>query len=422
MEAKWRSGRLPLMPMMLLFFIILCGKFQGCFSEVWNKRKSAPPAATKRFGSSVVLPITGNVYPLGYYYVTVNIGNPPKLYELDIDTGSDLTWVQCDAPCVRCTKPRDSLYKPKGNLVPCQHSLCAAIQAPETRHCKSPTDQCDYEVDYADTGSSSGVLVADILPLRLSNGSVIGPRLAFGCGYDQKNPGPGPAAPTAGVLGLGNGKVGLVSQMYAMGVTQNVMGHCLSGQGGGFIFIGEYLFPPSGIVWTPMTTLKEFYSSGPTELFFGGKPSGLKGLQVIFDSGSSYTYFNSEAYKTMLNLIRQDIKGKPLKDAPEDKTLPVCWKGGKPFKSIRDVSGYFKPMALSFTNAKNVQLQLPPEAYLIVTEKGNVCLGILNGTEIDLGNLNILGDISLQDKMVIYDNGKQQIGWVSTDCNRLPKS
>lgn len=39
-----------------------------------------------------------------YYSVSLSIGNPPKLFELDIDTGSDLTWVQCDAPCTGCTK------------------------------------------------------------------------------------------------------------------------------------------------------------------------------------------------------------------------------------------------------------------------------------------------------------------------------
>lgn len=39
-----------------------------------------------------------------YYYVNLKIGSPPKIYDLDIDTGSDLTWVQCDAPCSGCTK------------------------------------------------------------------------------------------------------------------------------------------------------------------------------------------------------------------------------------------------------------------------------------------------------------------------------
>ncbi|MCH90912.1 aspartic proteinase Asp1-like [Trifolium medium] len=63
---------------------------------------------------------------------------------------------------------------------------------------------------------------------------------------------------------------------------------------------------------------------------------------------------------------------------------------------------------------------IPPEGYLIVTKHGNVCLGILDGTEVGLGNLNIIGDISLQDKMVIYDNERQQIGWISSNCDRIP--
>lgn len=58
------------------------------------------------------------------------------------------------------------------------------------------------------------------------------------------------------------------------------------------------------------------------------------------------------------------MKGKPLKDTRDDRTLPVCWKGPK---TIGDVKDYFKPLQLSFTKAKNVQLELSPEAYLIVT-------------------------------------------------------
>ncbi|OEL22884.1 hypothetical protein BAE44_0016097 [Dichanthelium oligosanthes] len=38
------------------------------------------------------------------YYVAMNIGNLPKPYFLDVDTGSDLTWLQCDTPCISCNK------------------------------------------------------------------------------------------------------------------------------------------------------------------------------------------------------------------------------------------------------------------------------------------------------------------------------
>lgn len=45
--------------------------------------------------------------------------------------------------------------------------------------CENP-DQCDYEVEYADGGSSLGVLVRDVFPLNLTNGDPIRPRLALG--------------------------------------------------------------------------------------------------------------------------------------------------------------------------------------------------------------------------------------------------
>lgn len=36
------------------------------------------------------------------YYMALLLGTPSKLYFLDVDTGSDLTWLQCDAPCRSC--------------------------------------------------------------------------------------------------------------------------------------------------------------------------------------------------------------------------------------------------------------------------------------------------------------------------------
>ena len=38
------------------------------------------------------------------YYTYILVGNPPRPYYLDMDTGSDLTWIQCDAPCTSCAK------------------------------------------------------------------------------------------------------------------------------------------------------------------------------------------------------------------------------------------------------------------------------------------------------------------------------
>ncbi|XP_019456139.1 PREDICTED: aspartic proteinase Asp1 isoform X1 [Lupinus angustifolius] len=421
MDVKMKSRGIGLNFFVLSFFVF-SSILPLSFSAANQPRSFKKP--DHHFGSSAVFPVQGNVYPLGHYTVSLNMGYPPKLFDLDIDSGSDLTWVQCDAPCKGCTKPNDQLYKPKNNLVRCVDQLCAEVQLTTDHHCATPDDQCDYEVEYADNGSSLGVLVQDYVPLQFTNGSVVRPRIAFGCGYDQKFSGSTSPPSTAGVLGLGSGSASILSQLHSLGLIRNVVGHCLSGRGGGFLFFGDDLIPSSGIVWTPMLpdSSEKYYSAGPAELFFNGKPTAVKGLELIFDSGSSYTYFNSQAYQAIVDLVSNDLKGKQLKRAIEDPSLPVCWKGAKSFKSLSDVTNYFKPLSLSFTKKKNVKMQLPPEAYLIVTKYGNVCLGILDGTEVGLENLNIIGDISLQDKMVIYDNEKQQIGWVSTNCDRLPNA
>ncbi|KAF7829816.1 aspartic proteinase Asp1-like [Senna tora] len=407
--------------MAFFFFLGFSAIFSFSFSSANQPRITIKPTPNYRPGTSVVFQVQGNVYPLGYYSVSLNIGNPPKAFDLDIDSGSDLTWVQCDAPCKGCTKPRDKQYKPKKeNIVKCVDPLCAGVQSSGRHDCGSPNEQCDYEVEYADDGSSLGVLVRDYIPLGFVNGSTLRERVGFGCGYDQKY---SDAPSTAGVLGLGNGKASFVSQLSSMGVIRNVVGHCFSARGGGFLFFGDHLLPSSGVSWMPILTASsaKHYMTGPVDVVFNGKATSVKDLQVIFDSGSSYSYFNSQAYQAIVNTIVNDLKGKQLSRATADRSLPLCWKGAKPFKSLSDVTIYFKPLTLSFTRTRNLQLQLPPPAYLILTKYGNVCLGILNGAEAGLGNLNIIGDIFLQDKMVIYDNEKKQIGWVSANCDRVPK-
>lgn len=417
-EKSKKSPFTTVLSSSLLFFLVFSATFQGCFSAA-NQAQTKKKQTQSRFGSSAVFPVSGNVYPDGVYTVSLNVGNRREPYVLDIDTGSDLSWLQCDAPCVRCTKAAQYLYKPNKNLIMCSEPLCTDLQRHTKNPCKTPDDQCDYEVGYADRSSSLGVLVRDSFPLRFTNGSRTSPQLAFGCGYDQQ-------FSTAfhshldGVLGLGIGKSSIISQLHDLGLTRNVLGHCLSGKGG-FLFFGDDIIPSSGVVWAPISrnSLDKHYSLGSAELLFGGKSTGVKNHIMVFDSGSSYTYFTDKAYQATLSMIKKGLSEKPL-NAVDDGALPICWKGAKPFKSVHDVKNYFKPLTISFTKAKNAQLQIPPEAYLIVTKHGNVCLGILNGSEMGLEDFNIIGNIFLQDKIVIYDNENHQIGWIPANCDRLP--
>ncbi|KAL3641247.1 hypothetical protein CASFOL_016215 [Castilleja foliolosa] len=330
-------------------------------------------------------PIIGNVYPLGLYTVTIKIGNSPKQYVLDIDTGSDLTWVQSSG---------------QGDVVPCSDLACKALGI----NCIPPNSPCQYKTRYADGSSYTGTLYRDSFPL--GNGKSIAPKLTFGCGTPKKD--------GHGVLGLGNGEPGILKQLTKQGLIRNVVGHCLSRQGGGFLFLGDYSPPGLRIVWKHISKSAQHYSLGKANILMDNHVTDIKGLNIIFDSGSTYTYLASQAYGALLDLVTRNVNKLKLKRA-NDNTLPYCWQRPS------DDAKYFFPLALDFTDEKNVRFELPLKSYLITTKNGNVCLGILNGTQIGLKDMNVIGDISMQDKLVIYDNEKEMVGWASvTTCKINP--
>uniref|UniRef100_A0A0E0IZ43 Peptidase A1 domain-containing protein n=1 Tax=Oryza nivara TaxID=4536 RepID=A0A0E0IZ43_ORYNI len=302
----------------------------------------SPPSSA----SSAVFLLSGDVYPTGHYYVTMNIGDPAKPYFLDVDTGSDLTWLQCDAPCQSCNKVPHPLYRPtKNKLVPCANSICTALHSGSSPNKKCTTQQqCDYQIKYTDKASSLAV--------------------------DMTN------------------KWGKMVQH------QQQQTACL-GLGGD----------------------RNYYSPGSATLYFDRRSLSTKPMEVVFDSGSTYTYFSAQPYQATISAIKGSLS-KSLKQV-SDPSLPLCWKGQKAFKSVSDVKKDFK--SLQFIFGKNAVMEIPPENYLIVTKNGNVCLGILDGSAAKL-SFSIIGDITMQDQMVIYDNEKAQLGWIRGSCSRSPKS
>jgi hypothetical protein len=165
------------------------------------------------------------------YYTSISIGNPARPYFLDVDTGTDLTWIQCDAPCTNCTKVRaifdyilsflllfmytsptaitvdiqvpafhhepglyscnqhiifllqgpHPLYKPAArNMVHPRDSVCQELQGNQN-YCET-CKQCEYEIAYADRSSSAGVLARDNMQLTPADGGRENVPFVFGYG------------------------------------------------------------------------------------------------------------------------------------------------------------------------------------------------------------------------------------------------
>lgn len=62
--------------------------------------------------------------------------------------------------------------------MPCKDPLCASLHHADYK-CESP-EQCDYQVDYADGGSSLGVLLNDVFHFNMTSGARMIPRLSLG--------------------------------------------------------------------------------------------------------------------------------------------------------------------------------------------------------------------------------------------------
>lgn len=75
----------------------------------------------------------GSVVGAGNYIVTVGIGTPKKDLSLIFDTGSDLTWTQCE-PCVKyCYEQKEPKFDPTVSQsysnVSCSSTICTSLQS-----------------------------------------------------------------------------------------------------------------------------------------------------------------------------------------------------------------------------------------------------------------------------------------------------
>lgn len=396
---------------------------------VQRKNGVGPSKTVSRLDSSTVLPLNGNVYPYGLYFTYLLVGEPARPYFLDIDTGSDLIWIQCDAPCTSCAKGPHPLYKPTmRNLVPSKDFLCLEVQRNLKTVFRDTNQQCDYEIEYADRSSTTGVLVKDKQKLAYLNGSLIQSNIIFGCAYDQQGSLLDSLVKTDGILGLSRGKVSLPNQLASQGIINNVFGHCLPAELGsdGYMFLGDELMSHQNMAWVSMLESPgKFYAAKILRMSLGSREIRLDGLgrklhQIVFDSGSSYTYIPNPAYKDLIASL-QEMCGQRLTLDVSDPTLPLCWQSGSPIRSVADVKHLFKPLVLHFRSKWSfisTKFQIPPEGYLVMSSTGNVCLGILDGSNVQDGSNIVLGDVSLRGKLVVYDNVKQKLGWTQSDCKK----
>lgn len=380
----------------------------------------------RRILSAVDLPIGGDGSPTSsaLYFTKIQIGTPPKDYHVQVDTGSDLLWVNC-AGCQKCPKKSDlgislALYDPESSssakMVNCNQDICISTLSGPSDDCKVGM-YCSYSVTYGDGSSSVGYFVRDNVQLDRVSGDLqttsINGSIAFGCGSQQSGELGSSQQALDGILGFGQANSSMLSQLASAKKVKRIFSHCLDGsQGGGIFAIGQVVQPI--VQTTPMipeahynVELKAIEVGGdvlqlPTDIFDVGEKRG-----TIIDSGTTLAYLPDLVYKQVIEKI--DAAQSDIKSHIVEQQF-TCYKySGNVDKGFPDITFHFE---------NSLSLKVYPRQYLFEVADQDWCVGFQDSDLQSQGKeITLLGDVVLTDKLVTYDLEKKTIGWIEHNCS-----
>ncbi|GLT44466.1 hypothetical protein SLA2020_183600 [Shorea laevis] len=351
----------------------------------------------------------GSILGSANYIVTVGLGTPKKDLSLIFDTGSDLTWTQCQ-PCVEsCYQQKEPIFDPthsKSYLnISCSSSICGSLYSATGNQPGCSSSTCVYKIRYGDGSSSTGFFGTERLTLTTTD---IFDNFLFGCGESNT----GLFMGAAGLLGLGRDKLSFPSQTAQK--YNKVFSYCLpsSASSTGYLSFGNSGISNS-VKFTPLVTLSRgssFYGLGITGISVGGDRLSISSsvfttAGTIIDSGTVITRLPPTAYSALRTAFRQGMSkypmGKPL------SILDTCYD----LSSYNSVS--IPKISISFSGG--IDVEIAPAGILVVISRSQVCLAFAGNN--DDSKVGILGNVQQKTLQVVYDGPNERVGFAAGGCS-----
>lgn len=403
-------------------------KYGGRGGSVLNELKAHDSRRHGRMLAAVDFQLGGNGQPTdaALYYTKLTIGTPPKDYHVQVDTGSDILWVNC-AGCRRCPSKSSlgidlTLYDLKasasGKTVSCDQDFCTDMFNAPYSDCRVGAP-CEYQVTYGDGSSTSGYFVKDFIHFDQVSGNLkttsMNGSIAFGCSSSQSGELGSSTQAVDGIIGFGQANSSLISQLAISGKVKKVFAHCLDGNNGGGIFaIGQVVQPK--VKSTPLVPNEPHYNvvmkgievNGkaldiPTTIFDAGSNRG-----TIIDSGTTLAYLPNKVYNALMSKLM--VKQPDLPTHLVEGSFHCFYYSGK-------VDDGFPVVTFQFANS--LYLTVYPHDYLFQVNDDEWCIGWQDsGMQTKDGKeITLLGDLVLSNKLVLYDLENQSIGWTEYNCS-----
>ncbi|OIW10044.1 hypothetical protein TanjilG_32784 [Lupinus angustifolius] len=347
--------------------------------------------------------ISGAAQNSGEYFTRIGVGHPAQQFYLFLDTGSDITWLQCK-PCTQCYKQSDPIFDPTKSTS-YKSLTCKARQCKDTEMTWCINNTCQYNVSYGDGSLTAGNLMTETVSFG-STGSLN--RIAIGCGHFNI----GLFVGAAGILALGSGPLSFHSQIKASSFS-----YCLVNRDSRKSSTLEFNSPrPSDSLTTRLVKNPQqtsLYYVEFTGINVGGKnvvvPRSTFKIEkngeggMVIDSGTAVTRLEPQAYESVrdeFRLLTEDLKrasGPPLFD--------TCYD----FWGMSEV----EVPTVSFEVSEGKLWNLPAENYLIpVDENGTYCFAFATSNF----PASILGNVQQQGARISFDLVDSIVGISPQEC------
>ncbi|KAM4081745.1 hypothetical protein ACJW30_11G115300 [Castanea mollissima] len=341
---------------------------------------------------------TDTISDSGEYLLKYSVGTPPVPNLAVADTGSDLIWLQCK-PCIECYNQTAPLFDPEKSTtyktVSCTSSLCKSPY----NSCSIDGTRCQYSMEYGDESFSKGDLAVETSTLGSNTGhSVPLRKTIIGCGHNNNDTSEIKAS--TGIVGLGGGKLSLVSQLHSS--IGGKFSYCLVP----FTYSqyntsSKLNFGSHAVVSGFGTLTLEAMSVGSKRLkLSGSSSSGVSKGNIIIDSGTALTKLPTEFYKKFESAVAEEINFERIDDPSHE--LSLCYNHSD--------DTYFPTITAHFSCA---DVKLNRASTFAPVTYGIVCLAFVAAEP------SIFGNLAQSNLLVGYDLVEKTISFKTTDCTKL---
>ncbi|CAK9148751.1 unnamed protein product [Ilex paraguariensis] len=315
---------------------------------------------------------------------------------------------RCTKSSGHCYKQEEPIFDPSKSTtysnITCKSALCSQLRSAPGISPGCSTSTCIYATQYGDKSFSIGYFGQE--KLTLTSNDVFNSFL-FGCGQNNR----GLFRGSAGLLGLGRGKLSIVSQTAQK--YGKYFSYCLpsSSSSTGHLTFGKNRVS-STVKFIPLSINSQgpsFYFIDITGISVGGRQlsissSVFKTAGTIIDSGTVITRLPPAAYKALRTTFRRQMTQYPM--AQPTSVLDTCY----------DLSSYSTvtiPTIGFFFNG-NTYIDIDASGILAGSSASQFCLAFAGNS--NASDVGIFGSVQQGTLDVVYDVAGGKLGFGLGGC------